>query len=762
LSRKKKNKAAVASREVVLNSWTPPVVAGALAVLWTVGVAIAYFQKNLRFEPHVWRGFTDLLSNYPRLLGDGLFVDILHVMGFWALAWRLGRYFVGRLQLSERAGIESVLLAAGLGAGSLSLLLFGLGIAHVWEPVFLQVLFYGGLFGLAAERVILLRVSASTHRPAASQQSFKGSQWHWGELAALFLVFCALLLNVMASQAPEIFYDSLVYHLALPRLYLLRGAIVATPENVYSGIPLGLQMLFGWALALRGENLAALLHASFGLGTAWTLWAWARRYAAPATGMLAALLFTLLPLGMYGAWHCGVDLGSSFYVVAAFLALSRALDDEAGERAVSWAIAAGLLTGMAMSTKYNVFPVGVFLILTHLWLARRAGRPFSDTVKMALAAGVVLGPWLLKNIFFYGNPLYPFLNNVIGWTQPADWKGFVFAAGSKPLAVTFGSWAGFKAALVFPWMASFANWPLGDWPGPAYIALVPWALLMHWGFRVNSSVRRPWTAAAVLAFGGYVSWLLASNLVRYVMPSLPLIALVAALAVDRTALPRWARRLGWVGALIACVYCFQAAFRQGIVIGQWHYLHGKESKATYLMRQRTTYGLPYYSAAMWINKNAAQDARVLVLGESRAYYLERDFISATVFDHHPFWMYAQKEAKSGKDIADWLRARGINYILLSAGQMHYRNDSNAVFPKETIATHAFGEFWAKWLDQTFEDRLLAGSDQRWLAVYVLRGAPKAEVKDFTVNAPRDVLRMLGYQVIKFGAPKYSTVKPTTF
>ncbi|MBU0606556.1 MAG: AMP-binding protein, partial [Armatimonadetes bacterium] len=51
----------------------------------------------------------------------------------------------------------------------------------------------------------------------------------------------------------------LVYHLALPKLFLLRGEIMATPGNVFSGTPLGLQSLYGLALALSGEGLAARL-----------------------------------------------------------------------------------------------------------------------------------------------------------------------------------------------------------------------------------------------------------------------------------------------------------------------------------------------------------------------------------------------------------------------------------------------------------------------------------------------------------------------
>ncbi|MBI5883211.1 MAG: hypothetical protein HZB91_08910, partial [Elusimicrobia bacterium] len=63
----------------------------------------------------------------------------------------------------------------------------------------------------------------------------------------MFLAVAGVL-NLLCALAPEIYYDSLNYHLALPNLYLLKGRIVATPHQIFSGLPFGGQMLYGLAL----------------------------------------------------------------------------------------------------------------------------------------------------------------------------------------------------------------------------------------------------------------------------------------------------------------------------------------------------------------------------------------------------------------------------------------------------------------------------------------------------------------------------------
>ena len=61
---------------------------------------------------------------------------------------------------------------------------------------------------------------------------------------------------LFGSLSPEIFYDSLHYHLAVPNLYRLHHGIYNEPNFAYAGFVMSVQMVWGFALTLGNENTA--------------------------------------------------------------------------------------------------------------------------------------------------------------------------------------------------------------------------------------------------------------------------------------------------------------------------------------------------------------------------------------------------------------------------------------------------------------------------------------------------------------------------
>jgi len=498
-------------------------------------------------------------------------------------------------------------------------------------------------------------------------------------------------------------------------------------------------MLYGLALSVSGDDLAAFLHASFGLMTSVALYTGLRRLAGPRAGALGAVLFYLCPLVIYASWACGVDLASAFYITAALCVMTGGAGS-APERAGGRSVMAGLLIGFAAGTKFNVLPTAGALVLGHAWLERRLGRGWKGPVLMSVAAAGVTLPWLVKNAVLYGNPLYPFLHDVFGTLRPADWRTFLDAAGSRDLKAAFTTSAGFWDFLTLPFRSTMGNWPLGDWPGPVFAALAPAALTVRWG--AVSRERPAWGLAAGVAALGFLAWWLSSSLVRYLIPALPLAAAAVALAVEHGAWPRGVRAAAWWAVLGGSLLGYQCTWRQGTGIGQWAFVRGQITREEYLSHQRVTYGLPYFSAARWMNANLPPSAKVLLVGESRAFYLERDYVAATVFDHNPFWT-AAAAAKDAADLRERLRAMGVTHLFLSARQLHLRHGSPGILPREAAGSAVTDDFIRRWLDRLWEDRVDKGEDPRWMTVYRLR--EEASAVPAAVNPVRVVLDVLASQ-----------------
>src|SRR5262249_17773452 len=140
---------------------------------------------------------------------------------------------------------QRAVYALGIGFGVLSHLVFGLGLLKLARPpvyvsllVLLTVVCVPELYGLwqAARRQQWRQWTAG---PADALQSER-----WLVLGLVTLMAGWLFVVLVEAVAPEIQYDALYYHLALPRIYLEQGEIrpvwYITPSYFY----LGSEMLY--------------------------------------------------------------------------------------------------------------------------------------------------------------------------------------------------------------------------------------------------------------------------------------------------------------------------------------------------------------------------------------------------------------------------------------------------------------------------------------------------------------------------------------
>jgi 4-amino-4-deoxy-L-arabinose transferase-like glycosyltransferase len=102
-------------------------------------------------------------------------------------------------------------------------------------------------------------------------------------------------LSFLASFAPITYYDSLVYHFALPSAYIQARHWVGQPELIYSAFPQMMEMLWTLGMLLVNDVLANLLGwivAVLGLAA---VYLFGRRYFGYKTGSWAAAMLGTMP-----------------------------------------------------------------------------------------------------------------------------------------------------------------------------------------------------------------------------------------------------------------------------------------------------------------------------------------------------------------------------------------------------------------------------------------------------------------------------------
>ncbi len=323
-----------------------------------------------------------------------------------ALGWGLAALRLLRLTFPVR-GMREV-LAGGAGFALVGLAMLGGGLAGLWWPEWPVV--------LAASGITMWWPRRGGWRalvPAAG-----GSL---GGRSMQALAMAGGLLVVVIALVPEVFYDSLVYHLADPFNWAKIHKVTALPYNFFSNFPFTFEMLFGIGVLWGSDAVARLCHAAISLlaaGLLGVMAVWLAQPApvAPATGALAvpgtasatlagwiaAAIYLTTPLIANSAWMTGIDAGLVLYEAAAVLGFLLWWDGRKDSpRSVAgephWLVLAAVFGGLGMGAKYTVgFAIG----LLGLGVAFRVAAPSGREALRGWLAAVVAGllPVTLSNV----------------------------------------------------------------------------------------------------------------------------------------------------------------------------------------------------------------------------------------------------------------------------------------------------------------------------------------------------------------------------
>lgn len=665
--------------------------------LAAAGLALAAWASRLPAALTAWAARGGAVVPYPWDLtaaaAAGHAATLAAAMTTALALWTGGRAALRALGAAPASRLEAGAAAYALGAVLWGQLFLALGLAGLLSVPLLRALLIAGAAAGCLELARRPPDLAALRRELLEA----GPVWTAG-----FALCLAVLLPYALS--PETFYDSLEYHLGLPRLYLLRGAIGPVPDNAFAGVPSVPAMVYGWSLALDSTGTAAhVLNLLWLAATGAALAGLGRRLGAPAAGGLAAALFAAAPCVSSAAQMTGVELAwTLFSTTALSLILGAAPRAQAGP----WA-AAGLLIGGAMASKNLAWALPA-AGLAAAWAA--AGRPSKRRVAWtAAAAAAVLAPWLVKNAFHYGNPIYPFLHERIqpgaqampGWRYLGSGATIEWSAG-----LAAGAWAWLKAPL-----ASLRySGRLSDSAGLVLLGLLPAGL-------AAARRERAWRPLLAFAAAAWLPLSLVTVLPRYLIPVYAPLALAAAFAVERPGAAAFLRPL--TAALLAGSSA--VVWRWGLPLSRLRVFTGEVSAAEFLSRSdEAYYPAPLYPAGRWLGEHAPQDAKVLIFGDARGFHVPRDHVLSTPMQTTVLERWANA-APDGAALRARFREEGIGWILVNHAEIVRRRLELSF----TVAgKRSLDEFWARCTRKTFslgpETMVLSNgrrSLDRWLAVY---------------------------------------------
>lgn len=609
----------------------------------------------------------------------------------------VGRLLLGASRFVAHNPWEEAALSFALGYGSVGTFLLLLGLFGFWSAGFLTaILIVSALISVAGLRELFLSV-----RLALKSTDTKPMGPDALGSCAVALIALIWLYSLRYALIPETFYDALVYHLALPAQYLLHGGIFSTPANSYSGVPALPQMISGLALAIEPWGIvASILHSSLLLWCCTALVGLSRRLGRPKAGVLAALIFAATPVVMGEAFRVSVGLEWALMELCCLTGLLAVAEGREDEPLMPAVVLAGSFLGFAMATKYPAWLL-VFAVIPLLAAGERK-RFTTRLLVCAAVAAAIIAPWVVKNVYFYGNPLYPFFHERFAASSEnvPDWRQ-ISAAGTdiSRLLIPANIWGYLK----HPWDFLKPAEDLTQTTGPIYLALLPGLLLFP--------LDRRGKLIALFAVAAWIPLSLLSPMTRFFIPHLAVMALLVAYLIEGLALRKVATSFRTGALALAALSVLGWAVMDSNRGKLPAYLGAKDFNE-HLAHTAVSYPTPAYAGYKFLNENSPENAKVLIYSESRGFYLNREALISSPDQRTDLEAWAD-QAPDGAALARKIRQEGVSYILVNGAEMARLKHAPRVTP---AGLRVLDDFWKRYTGRAFG---VLDPKDRWIGVYTI-------------------------------------------
>lgn len=563
----------------------------------------------------------------------------------------LGRNLFLRFRVFSGSLTEEFCFSLGLGALFFSSLFFVMGyFAAAFDWVAWMALGACWLAGFEHLEYFFTEFRHSIRSKHPREGSFV-------EILTLLAAAFSVLVVLGLCLAPVIFYDALLYHLAMPLKTAALGICRPQQGNLFSWLPGGMEQLWTLCQLLDGgagtdagnTHLAQLLNLIFYVATALAVMSAGSRFLPKTKLWLPAALFLTQPLAALAFGAFSPDGAAAFFSFISLYAFLNALQERHHLRSGGWLKLAALLAGFAVAVKPVALIHGVVLIL--LWSVRAVQNPDERRPGLLFAcAGLFilpLLPWLLRNFFLVDNPIYPFGFDGIG-LKPAS---SIYLDHMRGFGDGVSAWR-------LPWTMTFESMRFG---GNGHLSFLFLALLPT-VFFIRFSRELRWLGVYLLL--SFFLWIQGPHVLRYILPALPALCIFAVYCLSE--IESWASSRSWAMALrmVVIATLFLSAFQIFLLsvksFDPFSVALGIEIPRDYFARQ----GVTAPRATAWLKAHGGFNKGLILLGDSRTAYLPSRTLAATVFEPHPFKAWLDSSV-SVQDLDVRLAQKGYDFVMVN-------------------------------------------------------------------------------------------------
>lgn len=535
---------------------------------------------------------------------------------------------------------KNIIMETIIGLSILSYLLFALGIIGYLKalPIYIISIIFYILF---LPKIIALFLS-DIEKMKSYLLSLKRKEY----LVFLLLIFY-LLIGFLNCLTPPYSRDALNYHLYLPKIWLKEAKITYIKSNIYSFFPHLGEVIYLYCLIMANDITAKLIHYFFFLFSLGLIYLLTKHFTAKnlkLEPLLLMLIFVSSPMmTKYASWvyvdflYCALILGA-FYMLINY-------DLEKKNKQIS---ISALMIGLALGTKYLAL---VWLILFLIFVFLKYGQ--KKAFFFMLISFSIASPWYLRNLFWSGNPFFPFLYQFFDgrfW----DWER---AHLYQKFLASYGLGTSFKDLLLFPWRVII----YGDYSPEGFDGKISFLYILLLSLLPFFLKKKQHLFKISLSFSAvyFLFWFYTSQQLRFLIPALALYTsslIYLLLGLNHYPL---VKKIIYKIVILSALFYLLYPLKQFIKLKPHFLITAKIEKEAFLRKK-----VPYYPVIEYINKNLPQYAKVMLIHIGAvAYYLERKFYQDSVFEEYTFAKFLK--AGNFEKLLSFLHKEKITHLLLN-------------------------------------------------------------------------------------------------
>lgn len=598
--------------------------------------------------------------------------DIAFALLLVGISFCVGRRISRILGLEFASLAEEISFSAMLGVGTIATLILGLALMSALKPWPISGLFVLLVAISHREVYTLYRILGEGFRAVMQTRTRR-------MLSVMFIILAGIL--VLRTAAPPHSFDEAIYHLAVPKLFVERGAVYPVIDYWVGDMPFLLHMIYAVCLVAKSDIAAKMFSLCLAGATSLALYGFCARFLDRRVGTVAMFGFFGAGMVVEVAVTSRIDASMSGILFLAAYAMIVFLET----RKSPWLWTSAALAGFGLGVKYTA--VGWLALLVAMFVFESVFRRQTSVrvitqhlTAFLFIAATIASPWYIKNFVWFHNPIYPFFTGEVAEFNPlryfddederklaihfdearTAWPEVVdelneelsYVTAHRTVRHPFRFWQYFTAPENF----NIAE-PYHD---PNYLFLLsPFFLLF---------TRRRWMVWHLILAAGFFFFLAAGSssgslplVGRYLLPIYPGLTILAAYSINEisvrlrsrsnlvTALPAIAIAIATGASLIVCASRIRTT--NGV-----SFLRGATSRRQFM------YAMFYYPPIDFINHNLGQNARVMMLGAQMCYDMKRDYI----LDPSPestVWRRLLVSNSTLDHVNEDLKRQGVTHIL---------------------------------------------------------------------------------------------------